>query len=452
VETPENDEAPAATGAPHLTCNLNQASTPRTSDESDEIPSVEDLLEEMAEIEADNEGLEEHNQRLLEEKRRQDEKIANLRSENRRLLEENQSIRAEGSRENANALEILERRDNENQQLLHEQQRLIAAREEELARARHENETLRAGAPAKPTTKGKPQIVVQPYKAKEIVDEAERADAAARRVLAWRRDLSRSLDTRLMLGIEFGHAIRSKLHVPLRDRRQQLRELMELRVEVTQAALADIDDVMANPAPGMDGSHGPPFFHALHARYYQCICRYCPPGTPYRAEAERAVLLPIKRTNAIPTSSYQALGGIVHAMRADIAAGKLATFEERVRADVYGDLMTQAEGLHYDRFARAAAMIAGAALEEHIRKLAIKSSIAVTTSGGDPKKASVLNSDLRAAGVYSEPQRAAIEAWQKLRNEAAHGKPGFEPPNESLVGGVKPMIDAVRVFIAQYPA
>ena len=63
-----------------------------------------------------------------------------------------------------------------------------------------------------------------------------------------------------------------------------------------------------------------------------------------------------------------------------------------------------------------------------------------------------MNGELKAAGAYSEAQRATVESWQKLRNAAAHGNPGFEPPDVSLVVNVEPMIIGVRGFIPAFLA
>src|SRR6185312_16368070 len=51
---------------------------------------------------------------------------------------------------------------------------------------------------------------------------------------------------------------------------------------------------------------------------------------------------------------------------------------------------------------------------------------------GSPKKAVVMHAELKKAGLYTEAQRATVEGWQKLRNDAAHGNPGFDGDNTSL--------------------
>ena len=145
------------------------------------------------------------------------------------------------------------------------------------------------------------------------------------------------------------------------------------------------------------------------------------------------------------------LKGILSALRTDIQKGRLARFEEKVHADVYSDLLSQSEGLRGEGFSRAATVIAGAALEEHVRQLATKYGIP-TLHNGKPKKASMLNNELKGAGVYTDAQRTIVEGWQKLRNVAAHGQPGFDGADTSHAGSVESMISGIRGFIVQYPA
>ena len=216
------------------------------------------------------------------------------------------------------------------------------------------------------------------------------------------------------------------------------------------AALADIESVMKKPS-GLDAG-GLSAVIAAAARYYACVCRYCPPGSPYRKQADRLIELPARRGNMGNPAPDQALNGLLAALKEDVASGKLATFEELVHAEVYADLLAQADGLRSDGYHRAATVVAGAALEDHLKKLATKHGTGTTQPSGAPKKASTMNNELKAAGAYNEAQRATVEGWQKLRNDAAHGDPGFEPPDNRLVPNIEPMIIGVRGFVAAFPA
>lgn len=217
------------------------------------------------------------------------------------------------------------------------------------------------------------------------------------------------------------------------------------------AALADIDATLNRPPFSDHGGSGAVIAHSndMHA----CIRRYAPPGSTFREQADRYVQYHAKSgLNPGEVSSADALRGVLTALRVAVAEDKLRQFEELVHANVYSDLLAQGEGLHREKYSRAATVIVGGALEEHIRLLAIKHGTGAALSDGTPKKASVMNAELKKASVYSETQRAIVEGWQKLRNDAAHGKPGFDGSDTSQVASVKPMIEGIRAFIAQYPA
>jgi hypothetical protein len=223
----------------------------------------------------------------------------------------------------------------------------------------------------------------------------------------------------------------------------------------TADALADIDAVLANPSNDTLKDGIAMVTVEQVARYQACIYRNAPPGSTYRTQADRYAQAPIERGAvrfAGGAGPEKLLKGVLSALRSDIANGRLKTFEELVRADVYADLIAQGAGLVGDGYSRAATVVVGAALEEHLKKLAVKNQLPVLDGNGRPKKASEINADLRRANIYGEAQRASIEAWQKLRNDAAHGQPGFDGSDTSKVALVGPMIDGVRAFVAQHGA
>jgi hypothetical protein len=116
------------------------------------------------------------------------------------------------------------------------------------------------------------------------------------------------------------------------------------------------------------------------------------------------------------------LAGILKALRADYDAGNLQSIVELVHADIFADFLEMADYLLQQGYKDAAAVIVGSVLEEHLRKLAQKSGIAVVQSSGAPKKADMINAELAAAVVYSKHDQKSLTAWLDLRNKAAHGK------------------------------
>ena len=76
------------------------------------------------------------------------------------------------------------------------------------------------------------------------------------------------------------------------------------------------------------------------------------------------------------------LFGTLKSLREDYANDFLSGFNEMVDADIFTDVLEQAEYLLSQDYFRASAVVAGVALESHLRKLAEKNSIPITTDEG----------------------------------------------------------------------
>ena len=81
------------------------------------------------------------------------------------------------------------------------------------------------------------------------------------------------------------------------------------------------------------------------------------------------------------------------------------------------DFLSQAEALLEQGFHAAAASLAGAVLEDTLRRLCDKNSI----SYGTKTKIDSLNSDLAKANAYDKLIQKEITAKADLRNNADHG-------------------------------
>jgi hypothetical protein len=178
-------------------------------------------------------------------------------------------------------------------------------------------------------------------------------------------------------------------------------------------------------------------------RVLAAIERFAPPGSAYRKQAEAV----IKQNGADTLFSTLALAGILSAMRADYDAGYLRAIHELIHAEVFSDFLEMAEHLLAEGYKDAAAVIAGSVLEEHLRKLSSNAGIAVNQVGGSPKKASLLNDELRTATVYGLLDHKGVTAWLDLRNNAAHGKYGQYQKEQVAL-----MVQSVRDFITRHPA
>jgi hypothetical protein len=172
------------------------------------------------------------------------------------------------------------------------------------------------------------------------------------------------------------------------------------------------------------------------------VRRYAPKGSAHRDGAE-ALLKQFGVTNGY---IVEPLLGILRALRADYAAGYLATVEELIHADLFSDFLEMAEHLLNQGYKDPSAVLIGSVLEEHLRKLCLKNSLPISV-GGNPKKADTLNADLTGASVYSKLDQKSVTAWLDLRNKAAHGR-----YTEYTKDQVQLMLDGVRNFIVRNAA
>jgi len=143
--------------------------------------------------------------------------------------------------------------------------------------------------------------------------------------------------------------------------------------------------------------------------------------------------------------------GVVQGMRDDVKAGYISSLVELVHGEVFADFLEMAEHLQSSKFKDAAAVIAGSALEAHLRALCVKHAIETVDRRSDgsevAKKADRLNNDLASATVYSKLYQKSVTGWLDLRNKAAHGHYSEYSPEQ-----VGLLIEGVREFMARNPA
>jgi hypothetical protein len=162
----------------------------------------------------------------------------------------------------------------------------------------------------------------------------------------------------------------------------------------------------------------------------------------------------LKEMNAIADDCHnstagkiRAYVGILHALRADASEGWFDGVAELLHADTFSDFLDQATELVDKGYKDAAAVIAGSALEAHIRLLCTEYGTSAQLPSGQPKKADVMNSDLVKAGAYNNLQQKAVTGWLAIRNAAAHGDYAKYTKEQAVA-----MIISLRDFIIKYPA
>lgn len=133
--------------------------------------------------------------------------------------------------------------------------------------------------------------------------------------------------------------------------------------------------------------------------------------------------------------------GVLQAAQKDYDGGYLFDLRALVAAEIIGDFIDQAEALVSEGYRVPAASLAGAVLEDTLRKMCEAKGIPVP----DRTKIDKLNADLAKAGAYNKLIQKRITALADIRNNADHGR--FD---EFTKGDVEDMVSWVRKFTADH--
>lgn len=182
------------------------------------------------------------------------------------------------------------------------------------------------------------------------------------------------------------------------------------------------------------------------SRSIAAIDRIAGPNSTYAAEVRRVLT-----TSPRIFQHLNQVAGVLGALRDDVAAGYLQTAVELAHGEVFSDFLEMAQHLVDHGYKDAAAVIAGSALEGHLRALAAKENVPLVDQKPDcslvPRRADRLNAELASAAAYGKLEQKSITAWLDLRNKAAHGE--YE---KYVIDQVRLLIDGVRDFVVRYPA
>ena len=123
------------------------------------------------------------------------------------------------------------------------------------------------------------------------------------------------------------------------------------------------------------------------------------------------------KNSAVNSYYFKECYGALEAASRDYEGGMLFEIRSMVTAEVLDDFLEQAEHLFAQGFHVPAASVAGAVLEDTLRKLSEANSISV------PDKTSIdkLNSELAKAGIYDKLVLKRITGIADVRNNADHG-------------------------------
>ncbi len=215
-------------------------------------------------------------------------------------------------------------------------------------------------------------------------------------------------------------------------------------------AIAQIDAALAVVAEGAErsqyddlGDLGATELARISTMLYATIVRLTPAHSPHRQSADKITL----KYDVDHSFHIQPLSGILLALKADYEAGYTRSVEEDLNATIFADFLEMADRLLSESHKDAAAVIAGAVLEEHLRKLALRNDVPAKDDAGRPTKADRLNADLRKADSYPALDEKSVAAWLDLRNKAAHAQyDDYRAEQVSL------FIQGLRDFITRHPA
>ncbi len=179
----------------------------------------------------------------------------------------------------------------------------------------------------------------------------------------------------------------------------------------------------------------------LSSRLYNTIRDLAPPGSVYREAADE-----VNSDGLFEWKSVPRLYGLLESLKADYEKDYMTNISELIDAELFSDVLEQADYLFSENYVRASIVVAGVALEGHLRKLAEKRSIPIQTDG-NYVTAEMLNQQLVKNGAYDKTYQKSITSWLGLRNDAAH-----PDPKELHREQVEPLIMGIRNFIQRFPA
>lgn len=133
--------------------------------------------------------------------------------------------------------------------------------------------------------------------------------------------------------------------------------------------------------------------------------------------------------------------GVLKAAKEDYEKGYLFETRVLIQAEVFDDILEQAEHLVSSGYYQPAAVVAGAVLEDGLRKLCQRRGISL------PAKSTInpMNDALAKDGAYNSLVQKKVTMLADLRNKAAHGK-----YSEFSEEDVKDMLAQVRSFMEKY--
>jgi len=135
---------------------------------------------------------------------------------------------------------------------------------------------------------------------------------------------------------------------------------------------------------------------------------------------------------------FRSAVAIFEAAIEDYEGGYLFNLQSLIKAEVFDDMLEQANELLSAGYKDPSCVVAGVALETTLKNLC-------SSRGILHAKIDKMNADLAKSGLYNRGMQKQITAWADRRNSAAHGE-----WNEYTDADVHDMIKGVTRMIADY--
>jgi hypothetical protein len=144
------------------------------------------------------------------------------------------------------------------------------------------------------------------------------------------------------------------------------------------------------------------------------------------------------------TSRVEGGLSVMRAVRNMMKSGRLRSLADGIRAETVSELLDQAEELNAVGHQLAATVIAGGALETHLRHLCDRAGCLPAGTGSISKYRGALDGERKARReVISATEAKLVEGWGGRRNDAAHDPSTFaatEPEVRIMVEGIRTLI------------
>ena len=199
-----------------------------------------------------------------------------------------------------------------------------------------------------------------------------------------------------------------------------------MNANVNDRIVAEIDELvviaekLSRDASRSERSLGPEHIEELSAiasRGGQLILRLYGQDSQYQLSFQKVSTTPDFTTmHRHYFKHISELVGILRGIQHDIKSGMLSDFRQLLQAEIFADFIALAKEALDDN-KDVAAVLACAALEDALKRVAIKENLDV-----DDKDMSEVISALKAKGVIKGAQAPIVQSYVKLRNKAFHAE------------------------------